>query len=509
MIRSQPLPDMVLALEQHRAGRLAEAEQAYEAMLRIAPDNADALNLLGSLRKSQGRLTEAIALATQAAQSAPDRADIRYNLGNACLAAGDAAGAQAAFRAALDRDPRHVEAATNLAICLSGVGELDEAAAFYEAALAIDPLHKTANLNLANLLVDLGRHESAIGLLRNAVARWPDLAEAHYNLGLCLMRLGDFGNGLPAFEWRWRATGFASPARHTRLPAWDGRPFRGQTLLLHAEQGFGDTLQFVRFATMAATLGGSITLEVPAVLLRLLKDIQGVDRFVGVEGAAGRHDWQAPLMSLPHRLGLTMGSIPASTAYLVAETDRVAAWRSRLRPDGRPIIALNWQGNKASPVDAGRSLDGPAALEPLASIPNVRFVSVCRLPPEDLRRSSTPTGWAVAAAPFELEYPGLEYDTGPDAFLDAAAILALSHQVVTTDTAIAHLAGAMGRPGLLLLKAVADWRWFVNRRDTPWYPSLRLVRQPKAGQFRPAIEEAARLLASRLSFRSVGHPDGL
>jgi Flp pilus assembly protein TadD len=501
------LPDLVAALEAHRAGRLSEAASVYREAIALNPSNADALNLLAVLRRAEGDGAAAIDLGERAAAAAPGRADIRYNLGNARSALGDHRGAAAEFRAALSLDPAFADAAANLGIALVALGEHDAAIAAYEQATAIDDSHKIARLNLGNLLSETGRHDEGVHHLRACARFHPDLAEAHYNLGMALLRLGDFRQGFAEYEWRWRTPGFTSPVRHARIKDWDGRPFAGKSLLVHAEQGLGDTIQFLRFVPLAASLGDKVTLEVQPPLARLLKATAGVDRLITAGTTPGRHDWQSPLMGLPHRLGISLGGIPASVPYLQPEPERVAFWRNRLKPDGKPLVGICWQGNRASPVDKGRSLPDVGLLAPLADVPGARLVSLCRLAEAEVRPAETATGWAVGGVPFLLEYPGPDYDAGADAFIDTAAILSLCDQVVTTDTAIAHLAGALARPGLVLLKAVPEWRWMTGRRDTPWYPTLRLVRQGKDGDFATIIDEAARLIAARLAFRSAGGAD--
>ncbi|MFO0406355.1 MAG: tetratricopeptide repeat protein [Labrys sp. (in: a-proteobacteria)] len=503
MNKATPLPDLVAALEAHRAGRLSEAANVYAEAIALNPTHADALNLLAVIRRSEGDGRAAVDLGERAAAAAPERADIRYNLGTARMGIGDHEGAVAAFREALAIDPGFADAAANLGIALVALDRHEEAVAAYEQALVADGTHKIARLNLGNLLSETGRYDEGAQHLRRCADLYPDLAEAHYNLAMALLRLGDLRQGFAEYEWRWRTPGFTSPVRHARIKDWDGRPFAGASLLVHAEQGLGDTIQFLRFLPLAASLGGRVTLEVQPALARLAKGISGVDRLVAAGSAVGRQDWQSPLMGLPHRLGLSLGAIPAAVPYLQAEPERVAFWRTRLKPDGRPLVGVCWQGNRASPVDKGRSLPDAGLLAPLADVADVRLVSLVRLTAEQTRPAPTPTGRAVADLPFTIEYPGADYDAGEDAFVDTAAVLSLCDHVVTTDTAIAHLAGALGRPGLVLLKAVAEWRWLIARRDTPWYPTLRLVRQTRAGDFAGAIDEAARLLSARLAFRSV------
>ena len=485
-------------LERHRAGDPAAALAAYRAVLAEAPDHPDALALAGSALRAVGEGAAAIDHLARAAAVAPDRADIRYNLGNAFSAFGADRDAVTAFRAALERDPTHADAAANLGIALARLGDLDGAEAAYRAALAIDADHRIAGVNLGNLLGERGRTDEGLAALRAAVARRPDLAEAHYNLALLLLRCGDWTTGFSAYEWRWATADFASPARHRDLPDWDGRPLGHGRLLVHAEQGLGDTLQFARLLPLAASLAPRLTLEAPTVLVRLLQGIAGAeavtDRVEPADFVA-----QTPLMGLPHRLGLTLGALPAPATSLAADPERVATWRERLALGaGEPVVAVAWRGNPHSPADRGRSLDGAVRLAPLAA-PGRRLLAVQKLGREEIEPGPGPSGWRVAATgDVVIEHPGPEFDAGRDAFLDTAAVLTSADRVVTIDSAVAHLAAALGRPTAILLKAVADWRWLERRADTPWYRSVRLHRQTTPGDFSGPIASAAAELDATL-----------
>jgi Flp pilus assembly protein TadD len=483
---------LAAAFDDHRAGRHAEAAEVYEAVIAEEPENADALNLLASAKRSSGDVAGALPLAQRAAAAAPSRQDIRFNLGNALFAAGETDAAVDAYVTALRLGPGTAEIEANLGIALARQGDHAAAVDAYRRALELDPGHRVAAHNLGNALSETGRAEEATAQLRRVAAAHPDLVEARYNLALALLRRGDFAGGFAAYEYRWKTPDFAAPPRHTGLPAWDGKPFHGKRLVVHAEQGLGDTLQFVRLVPLVASLGGPVTLEVPGALTRLLKGFPGTDRIVGHEGGIGTVDLQVPLLSLPLRLGLSLGGVPARVPYLAAEPERVAFWRKRLKPDSRPIVALCWRGNPNSPADRGRSLGSGAALITLSWLPGIRLVSVMKQAAPEIEPHDGPTGWRVAGLDFTVEHPGPDFDAGADGFVDAAAVLTIADQAVTTDTSVAHLAGALARPTQLLLKAVPDWRWLTGRASTPWYPTMRLHRQESAGDFGPAIEAAAR-----------------
>ncbi|TBW33560.1 tetratricopeptide repeat protein [Siculibacillus lacustris] len=481
------------ALARHRAGAWREALADYGRVLAAHPTHPDALNLAASALRSSGDLAGALGLARRAAAAAPQRADVHYNLGNALSAAGALDEAGAAFARALDLASDHADAAANLGIVSMRRGDGRAAEAAYRRALAIDPGHRIAGLNLANLVGDQGATEAAIELARRVVRDHPDLAEGHYDLSLLLLRRGDLTTGFSEYEWRWRTADFSSPVRHADRPDWDGRPMAGKRLLIHAEQGLGDTIQFVRLLPLAASLGAQVTLEAPSVLVALLQGVAGAEE-VTDRVEAGLFDAQAPLLGLPHRLGLTLGSMPATVPYLSADPDRVARWRERLAPDGRLLVGVGWRGNPASPADRGRSLADPAQLASLAA-EGRRLIALQKLDREALEPAATPSGWRVATGGIEIEHPGPDFDAGRDAFLDSAAVMTLVDRVVVVDTALAHLAGALARPTSLLLKSVADWRWLEGRSDSPHYPTLELHRQTIAGDFTGPIAQAAVRLA--------------
>lgn len=492
------------ALATHRAGDVAAAATAYAAVLAIEPDHPDALHLLGVCHRQSGRPADAADLIGRALAHAPACVDAWYNLGNALADLDRNADAEAAFARAVALRQGHGAAWLRLAAMRARLGHHDAAIAAYHRLLALDPAHIAGRNDLANLLTACGRDEDAVGLFRGLVADRPELPEAHYNLALALLRLGDYASGFTAYEWRWRCEGFPSPRRHTALPAWDGKPFPGRRLLVHAEQGLGDTIQFARFVPLAASLGGAVSFEVPKSLKRLMAPIGGCDRLQAHGDPDTDIDCAVPLCSLPHRLGLSLGAVGMRAPYLAAEPERSAHWRQRLGNGGALTIGVCWRGNPSSPADLGRSLADPSLLAPLASVPGVRLVALALPRTGELAPDDGPTGWRVATAAFPLAHPGPEFDRGGDAFIDSAAILEGLDLLITTDTALAHLAGALGRPVWLMLQAAADWRWLKDRTDCPWYPSMRLFRQATPGDWAGVIARVAEALAGRAMAAAKG-----
>ncbi|WP_051558937.1 tetratricopeptide repeat protein [Allorhizobium undicola] len=483
------------AFEKHRAGDLAAAVALYLALLETHPDDVDALRLLASARRSQGNLAEALSLYARALRLAPDHADIWFNLGNALSEAGRNGEALDSYRRAAELQPANAPVHASIGVCLAHLGEIDAAGEAYRQALALDPSNRIALHNLGNILAEQGDTAAAIAQLRAALKIYPDLAEAHYNLGLNLLRSGDFAGGFAEYEWRWLAEDFPARPRHGAIADWKGLPFKGKRLLIHAEQGLGDTIQFVKLLPLVKSLGGEVILQVPDKLLRLLGNVQGADQVISADPDPSGIDYQSPLLGLPHRLQLTGGSIPGARHYLAPDAENAARWRARLKLDeGRQVVGFVWHGNPLSPSDRGRSLPGPQALKPFGALAETRLLALQKLEAQQLEPADTPSGFRVAGLDFTLEHPGPDFDAGPDAFLDTAAVLPALSGFVSVCTAPLHLAGALGVGCIGILKAVPDWRWGLKGPVTPWYPSMRLCRQPVPGDFASALDEAIGML---------------
>lgn len=335
--------------------------------------------------------------------------------------------------------------------------------------------------------VKLGRLPAAIADFDAALALDPDDTDSLTCRGMARLLMGDYAAGLPDYEARYRRRHM--PVHMPDLfdcPVWPGGDPAGKTILAHAEQGLGDAIQFARMARVLADRGAKVVLGTPARLLRLFAPLAGDGVVVRDTSLPGEtFDFTVPLMSLPHRLGLTWGTIPWPGPYLKAEPDRITRWRDRLGDDGRKIIGIVWQGNPAGSVDVGRSLP-LALLQPIAKLRGVRLIA--------LQKGHGLDQTADLPATMRVETLGDDFDTGGDAFLDTTAVMSLCHSIVTTDTAPAHLAGALGLPAIVLLQHVPDWRWCVEGTTTPWYPTLKLARQPRAGDWEGAVGRAVKLI---------------
>ncbi len=477
----------------HRAGRLGEAEQVYRQVLAATPMHAETLHMLGLLALQSGQASAALANIDRAIALRPATAIYHVNRANALLALGDKAAAVAAchealrhkrncaeadqvlghaladqgntgaaieaYRAALHHNPNLPGLHNNLGLVLRQAGQLEDAATHLRQALGDEPSDVQAQSNLAGLLKELGRLDEAEALYREALRQRPDEPGLHFNLGLVLLLRGRLDEGWPEYEWRFRAGTARIP--DCAQACWQGEPLDGRTLLVRTEQGFGDTIQFCRFVPLVT--GGHVVLEVQSPLRRLVGGLQGVERIVSAGDTLAAFDLYVPLLSLPHLLGFP----PVTVPYLRAEPQLIAAWRERLGHNGFKI-GIAWQGNPASQAELGRSCP-LEALRPLASLPGVRLIS--------LQKHHGLDQLASLAAELRIETPQL--DAGADAFVDTAAVMACVDLIVTSDTSVAHLAGALGRPVWVALQHVPDWRWQLAREDCPWYPSMRLFRQTR------------------------------
>lgn len=470
------------AIELHRSGRLAEAERAYRLILDGDPENAEALQLLGVIANQAGKPEASAELIGKALEIDPGHADAHCNLGSALMEMNDLDGAAASFSRALEIDSNIPEAHNNLGNIWRKRGNLEEAAKSYRIAIRIAPGLAQTHSNLGIVLHVLGRFAEAEASYRRALAIDPGNAEAHANLATTLLHIGRLEEGWAENEWRWRKKTFTSPPRSFPQPRWDGSTLDGKTLLLHAEQGFGDTLQFVRYASLAAEMGGRIVVECQPQMKRLLDG--GVWELVAQGESLPPFDVHTPLLSLPLIFKTTLDTIPLAAGYLTADASLAESWRQRL-PDRQGLtVGLVWQGNKAQRKDRTRSIP-LALLEPLLDATSSRFVSLQKGDGEEQIK--------------DTDFAGRIFDPAPDIadFADTAAIIHNLDLVICVDTAVAHLAGALGKPVWVLLEHVPDWRYMQDRADSPWYASMRLFRQKTPDDWPVVVTDAAQALKDR------------
>jgi hypothetical protein len=360
-------------------------------------------------------------------------------------------------------------------------GKFDEAFDFAARAVAMVPNDAEAHNNLGNVLKDMARAQDAVAAYGRAIELRGDFALAHWNRALARLSLGLYADGFAELAWRWRWGGFPSKPRNYAQPLWDGSDLAGKTIYLYPEQGLGDTIQFVRYAILARERGAQVIVEAPYELAPLLSrtNIADIVTTGGVHAADLKFDCHAPLLDLPHHFATTLDTIPAPLAYLAADSSRVGVLRAGTRGTGGLRVGLNWAGNPNSPVEKFRSLPLDE-LWPFADLDDVDWICLQKGPGGDML--PRPVGIGLI-------------ETGEGSLGDTAALISGLDLVVTTDTAVAHLAGALGVPTFVLLHHAPDWRWLLGRADSPWYPSMRLFRQGKPGDWGPAIAEAAAAVA--------------
>ncbi len=519
-------------------GQLDDAARSYETALQLQPDYLEALINLATVRKAQGRLAEALAACEHALRLNPRHAGIHNNLGNILRAQDRTAEAAAAYRTAVQLRPDYADAHCNLGHALRDLRDLDAAATSYETAQPLDPTaaeswfglgnvrqlqdrladaaacfrralelqpnHVDARLNLGLALQEQNLLPAALEHFRHAVTQRPDYPEAHFNLALAELAAGNFATGWREYEWRWRCKTFSTAPRDFGRPLWDGTDPAGKTILLHAEQGWGDTLQFIRYATLLAERGATVLAEVPAQLARLIATVPGLTQVIARGAPLPAFDFHAPLMSLPGLCHTTPDTIPARVPYLFPPPISPAPFT---RSPGQRHIGLVWAGGTAHQKDHLRSLPF-ATILPLLAAPNCRFFSL-QVGPRALatqergrparngpdlaegREISNPLRPADPhSAPHLTDLSPLLTD-----FAITAAVIQQLDLVITVDTAVAHLAGALGKPVWILLPFAPDWRWQLDRPDSPWYPTARLFRQTNRGEWPAVISAIVRELA--------------
>jgi Tfp pilus assembly protein PilF len=456
-----------LGVALHGLGRNAESIASYRRALALRPVYAKAELNLGVALMDAHALTEAGEHLRDAVALEPRFPEAHYNLGNLLEKQGALEEAAASFRRAAQLKPDFYEAHNNLGAVLSKAGEGAPALASFEQALALKPRHAEAHHNLANALADLGRYEEALATCRQAIALDPAHVQAGFSEAMLLLLRGELRLGFEKYECRWRLE--TLPPRGFPAPLWNGEDLSGRTILLHAEQGYGDTLQCLRYVPQVAARGGRIVLEVPRELLGLARRLPELGKLVARGDALPDFDLQCPLFSLPRALRTTLETIPAQVPYLSAEPDAVARWRERLGEGPGLKVGIAWAGSPQHRSDAQRSI-AIEKLEPLLRLNGVRWFSL---------------QVGDRAADLARLPGGLVTDLSPDLadFAETAAVIRNLDLVIAVDTALAHLAGALGTPAWVMLRARPDWRWLLEREDSPWYPSLRLFRQRRAGDW--------------------------
>ena len=545
-VKFPKLPDAHLNLGNFLAeyGRLDEAQACYEKLLVLQPDHPIGHFNMGNLHRIAGRWDAAEKSFRRALQLTPDDADTHTNLGLVYAQLQQLDNAEACYRRALALSPGHLQAQNNLGNVLRAHNRLEEAIACYEKVLAAAPTHIDAlvnfstiriaqkryddaqtlcekvirldagnvesRYNLAQIMSIQDRHEEAIAwhrevvkisprfiqsyaemaairsaqhqaddaiaLARKALTIDPNYAHAHWTLSLALLLAGQYEEGWREHEWRWRWTDYTARWRNYAQPQWQGEDISGKTILLYPEQGLGTMMQLARYVPLVHARGAKVVLEAPPELARLMRASFGTPaEIVAPEAALPPFDLHCPLMSLPLAFGTTLDSLPQNGPYLSAPPDLIAKWQARLAASGAGLrVGLSWAGNPKQGNDHNRSL-ALHVLGKLGGVPNVQFY-----------------GLQKGAAAEQAIPPGLDMVQLGDAledFADTAALMMNLDLIISVDTAVSHLAGALGRKSWTMLTHCADWRYLLNRSDSPWYPAMRLYRQRTLGDWDDVVTQ--------------------
>jgi tetratricopeptide (TPR) repeat protein len=474
-------------------GRYEDALLSYERAVACDGSLADGHYNRGATLTELGRTDEALASYERAIQLNPNNAQAYNNRGNLLADAGSAAEALVAYEQAIEARPRFVDAWINRSHLLRRLHRYEEALASSESALECDPRHPGAHNVRGAILADLGRDEEALRSYERALEHSPNFSESIWNKGLIELSRGQLKEGFVHYESRWAVKSLKIARRYPVVSQWQGsESVRGKVVLLHAEQGYGDTIQFSRYCALVAARGARVVLGVPEALRSLFRGLAGVQEIVA-GSAVPSFDFHCSLMSLPHVLGTDIGNIPATARYLRADSGAKDRWRGRLSTQGARLqVGLAWSGRITHTNDFNRSL----SLEQFLPVtrPDIQWIS--------LQKEVRGTDEAhLAGAPAIARFGEELRD-----FADAAALIENLDLVITVDTAVAHLAGALGIPVWVLLPYVADWRWLRDREDSPWYPSARLFRQHKRCAWTPVIEQVAIELDKLLSAKGYADP---
>ncbi len=491
MKRNSCIELMRQAMILHQGGKLEEAESFYEEVIRIDPDHADALHLLGAVSYQMKKYKKAIAYTEKALRLKPENNDLHTNLGNAHLGNGETEAAIFHYRRAIELNKGDAISYYNLGNAYKEQGAFDDAVKCYEKALQINPEMAEAYYNYGNALQDKHHIDSlAIPYYRKTISLKPEFAEAHWNLSLALLVTGKFNEGWKEYEWRCRIRGI-SPNLPFDRPLWDGsHDISGRTLLIYAEQGFGDVIQFIRYVPLISRLGAKVIIECQNELVSLLSAVDGVSEVYGRGEPLTDFDLQSPILSLPYLLGTDIATIPRDIPYIIPENSLVDKWRASMSKyeSADMKVGLAWAGKPSHKRDLYRSFP-LSVYAPLAGFKNITFFNL----------QKDDTAQDVKSHPEDMNLVELMGEVSD--FSDTAAFIENLDLVISADTAVAHLAGAMGKPVWTLLPYAPDWRWLLDRSDSPWYPTMKLFRQSKPMDWADAIQK----ICSELSATQKGN----
>ncbi|WP_422926545.1 tetratricopeptide repeat protein [Singulisphaera sp. PoT] len=500
-----------------RLGRLPSAIAHFEEVLRLKPDFAEVHSNLGAVYRMVHEREKAAEHYRSAITLNPDFAAAHHNLANLLVELERLAEAEQSYRQALRIDPRSAEVWNGLGLVLASFERFGEAESAYLKALEVDPHNADAENNLGNTLMALDRFEDAFERFRRAIQKKPYLAEAHNNLAWPLMKFGryedaeicyenalqidpnyahahfnraicwliqgKFAQGWPEYEWRWRCKTGSFPSHDQ--PVWDGQDITGKTILLHCEQGLGDTLQFIRYAPMLKERGATVVVECQPALVPILERCEGIDRLIAKGQGLPPFDMHSALLSLPSAFRTASETIPDRIPYLFADPELIQHWRARLTASEGFRVGIHWQGSNQYNGDRQRSIP-LRHFETIADVPGVRLYS--------LQKNEGSAQLADFARKHQVIDLADELDAESGAFMDTAAVMINLDLMITSDTSLAHLAGGLGIPVWVPLSKASDWRWLADREDSPWYPTMRLFRQEALGDWQTVFRRMAKQL---------------
>jgi tetratricopeptide (TPR) repeat protein len=457
-----------------KTGKFDDAVAYYQKALQYEPNNAEAYNNLGNALKEKDQLDEAISCYQKAIQIDSYMFNAYYNLGDALYSHKQINDAIQCYQKAIELNPNSAESYNNLGYILQEKGQLDEAIIYHHKALQINSTLAEAYNYLGAALQRKAQLEEAMACYQKALQINPTYAFAHEKKSSLLLLTGNFEQGWKEFEWRWKLKAYR---RNFSQRLWDGGYTRNQTILIHSESGFGDTIQFIRYVPLIAEMGAKVIVECQKELCSLIKNIAGVHKVVGRGLQLPIFDLQCPLMRLPIVFDTTLNNMLANTPYLTADPILVKNWKDKIKLDNSKLnIGLAWAGRKFPYQEKSCTLD---TFQLLTTLNGIGFYSLQK--GEDSKQVKN----IVEGREF-FDYSEDIYD-----FSDTAALIENLDLVISVDTAVAHLAGALGKPVWTLLPCIPDWRWMLQREDSPWYPSMRLFRQPSIGDWESVLNRVA------------------
>lgn len=477
-----------LALQYHQSGDLQKAEYIFNKILKKQRNNVDILCKLGELYAQIGSMEKSISCFKKAIELDPFFAMAYFKLGDALQEKGNLDEAVTFYMKALELNPHNACIYNNIGIILNEKGQYDEAIKYYQKALQLNPNFETAYNNLGIAFKDKGNLDDAIKYYQKALQLSPTNAVIHYGLSMTLLLDGNFKEGWKRYEWRWKCEEhYRRNFRNFKKPLWNGSDITGRTILLHDEQGCGDGIQFIRYATLVAQRGAKVIVECREELKSLLQNVEGVDQVFACGEQLCEFDLYCPLLSLPLVFDTTLENIPSTIPYITAESTLLHKWQEKVQHDDSKVkIGLVWAGSKTHKKDRFRS----CSLEMFAPLSQLTGITLY-----SLQKGESSQEAEIAAKRMNL----IDYTEEINDFSDTAALIESLDLVISVDTAVAHLAGALGKPVWTLLPFVPDWRWMLTREDSPWYPTMRLFRQPSFEEWESVIEKVTDELLKFLS----------